>query len=323
MLRPVAAIQADTFIAATTMAAEKSESRYAVEPVSSGDGASTPLVRSDDLRLAFGRLMAGYGGALGGAEQVDPVYGEDIDPALEISGPVAPLFRMMLGSRGPLFGPLVRLLTGSHVRRQLSALAARCAQLAAAADPKREGELRSLLDEVRERAEQTASFLPSPRRPSVFVFVPFTIALAAPLGSLVVTRNVPDYLWLLALIVLLLIASMVYVELAAAYLEKRELFLPGATEVDRQPRDEQSRHTGQNSYRDEIELFTLLGSGRRREAELDRTAAFFGTFVLFYGGLIVAIALLGSWLRWGVFVLCLVLSYRVSRALIRPPRFWR
>jgi hypothetical protein len=276
------------------MATEKSESRPAVEPISSKDVAPILLVGSEDLRLSFSRLMAGYGGALGGAEQIDVSRGREgkLGPAIEYQGSFAPLARMVLGEPGPLYAPLVRLLTGSHVRKQLFALAARCAQLGAAADPERDGGLRDLLDEVRERAGQTASFLPSPRRPSALVFIPFTIGLAAPLGSLV-TTNLPDYLWFLILIALLLIVWIVYVELAEAYRTKRELLLPGATEIDRQPLDQQSGYAGQNVYRDETELFKLLGSGRRREAELDRTAAFLGSFVLFYGGLFVAFVLLG------------------------------
>jgi hypothetical protein len=267
------------------------------------------------LRPAYRRLTTAYAEALGRAERVGrPLPGErppaDAPPE---------------GAHWYLFGPLVRLLAGGHVRSKLRALAARCAQLEPALDPDRDATARSWLAEVRESSERTAAMLPSLRVPSVFVLVPFLLGLA-PVAGKALDVGIPGWVWFALGAFAIGVSVAGFADLWTAFRHKRELLLPGAAAVDREPAAAQLKHTGVNAYRDENDLFALLGSGKRQEAQLDQLA-----FVLLMLFAIQASYLVGSvlgrssssiaWTAAGLAaVLSVVFIVVSSRA---PKRVWR
>ena len=272
-----------------------------------------PSLDLERLRPAYRRLMAGYASALGEAERVErPLPGER--PAGESERP-----------NWVLYGPLVRLLTGGHVRTKLRGLAARCAQLEAALDPARDPAPRAWLAEVRESSERTASMLPSLRVPSIFVLVPFLLGLA-PVAGEALDLGVPGWIWVALGAVAIGASVSAFADLWTAFRRKRELLLPGAAAVDREPAAAQLEYAGPNAYRDEDELFALLGSGKRQEAQLDQVA-----FVLLMVFAIQASYLVGSLvgagsekLAWAAIAIALVLTVVFGVASRRAPRrVWR
>jgi hypothetical protein len=88
---------------------------------------------------------------------------------------------------------------------------------------------------------------------------------------------------------------LVYAAMRNAFLRKRELFLPGASDLDRKSEEDQKQHEGRNVYRDEDELFALLMVGKEKERPLDYLLVF---LVIFFGGLFVSafrLILSGTW----------------------------
>src|SRR5438445_600016 len=91
-------------------------------------GPTPPLGQGglQQLRGTYLKVMVGYCAALGEAARVGRRQG--LEPA--------PAGRRRMQPLG--HGVLVRLMTGSHVRKQLTAVAARCAQLELTLDSKRD-----------------------------------------------------------------------------------------------------------------------------------------------------------------------------------------
>jgi hypothetical protein len=184
-----------------------------------------------------------------------------------------------------MFGPLVRLLVGSHIRKQLNTISVRCAQLELTLDSNRDAARRDWLKEARKSAELAATSLPSLGLISIVVpLVPSIGALVAavvvgfgrlPGLSLLGVAYMPwlgDSIVIVVMSTVLGIAYVAYRELRQAFRHKREMFMPGATQLDREPVDTQGKYDGQNIYKDEDSLFTMLGSSKSSEAELDKIA---------------------------------------------------
>jgi hypothetical protein len=117
------------------------------------------------------------------------------------------------------------------------------------------------------------------------------------LTSKLATSKVPSLVWWFAGAIVVPLALLAYHDLQIAYRRKREFFLPGAMALDREPPERQRQHTGKNVYRVEDELFALVGSGKSKETELDKSARDL-TVVL-----IVEAALLGALLYGGTVAL--------------------
>lgn len=226
-----------------------------------GDDAPLP-VDVEQLRPAYLKLMTEYAAVLGESQQFARSPAQSDSELREQSG-----FTHISGWRPYL----VRVLAGAHVRKQLRALESRFAQLEAATDPKL-SILRDWLTEARESTQSASSLLPSLRRPSAFILVPFAAGLVATGDK--ITGAFPWGGWVLPSVALgmLPVALMAFLDLRLAFGRKRELFLPGATDLDTKPEDEQRAHPGRNIYRDEDELFALLGTGKSPEGQIDRVA---------------------------------------------------
>jgi hypothetical protein len=225
----------------------------------------------DELAVAHRSLMTGFATALGEANRV--WRPRPVDPAPS---------RQRRGGATVFFPALVRLLTGAHVRKQLDRLAARCTQLEATLDPHEEADRRrrSWLDAARTDAERMAAPLPSLRVPGLFAVVPFVIGVGTTIAK-IASSHEPRGLWIAVEAVALALTLAALRELFSAFRLKRELLLPGASEIDRLPEAEQREHAGPNSYRDADLLFDLLGSRRSPEGQLDELAVTLGSFLLF------------------------------------------
>lgn len=193
------------------------------------------------------RLMAGYAAALGEAEQIGRLGSS--------------------AAANDLFAMLVRRLLGGDIRKKLRALAARYAQLEAAVSNE-EPDARERLARAREDCELVAAALPSLRVTSIFALLPLATGIVALVGFAIKVPGLESELLGLLLLVLGL-AFVSHRELRKAYRRKREIFLPGASEVDHQPAERQKEHDGPNLYRTEDELFALLGTGKPRETQVD------------------------------------------------------
>jgi len=219
------------------------------------------------LGETFQRLLADYGQALGDAECIHRVQAgvPDHKPVEESNWAVR--------SRTAFFGPLVRLLVGSHVRTRLNDLARRFAQLEPTLGPEKSAD-RKWFAEHRALVEEMSAHLPSLRIPGLFVIAPFAITLITAIG------NVPAGIWGGVILLVGAPAVIAMLGLIKAYRRKRELFLEGAMTVDREAPELQSQHTGRNIYRVEEEMFSLLGSRRRPESDVDGWTIALGTFLL-------------------------------------------
>lgn len=219
------------------------------------------------LDETFRRLMAGYGEALADAERIHrsrtgTVEGKLIEPDSATK------------SRISLFGPLVRLLVGSHVRIRLNDLARRFAQIEPALDPESSALGRAWFAQHRALVEDMSSHLPSLRVPGIFVVAPFAIALITAMG------NVSAHAWGVVILLVGGPAAIAMFGLIKAFRRKRELFLENATTTDRDTPQGQLEHSGRNVYRLEEELFSLLGSRRRPESQIDGWTISLGAILL-------------------------------------------
>jgi hypothetical protein len=218
------------------------------------------------------------------------------------------------------FGPLVRLLCGGHVRERLSRLADRYSQLELSLDPPPDTEEREWLQRTIEHAREVAGSLPKMRLPAILTLLPVVFAAIGVAGKLSFD-DMPSSIWIVAGLVAGFLALVVYGDLRRAYRWKREIFMPGATRIDRLSREEQRGHTGANLYRDEQALFAATGAYRKSEAALDEGADALATFVLVAAG-----GFLPS-LVWGEvgFVIGLVVALGICMVLMvqgRRHRVW-
>lgn len=259
------------------------------------------------------KLMAGYARALGQAEQAGRI--ERLVPLVKRWVVV----RWAIGDRmSPLVAPLIRLLVGAHVRRRLSRIAGRYAQLEMATEA---DEGREWLARAREDAERVAEGLPSLRLPGIAALVSVLVGIA----TLVTKLSVPEIstaAWGVAVFILLELLIFNYDALPHAYRYKRELLLPGATGIDRTAAPEQGEHTDGNVYADEDALFAALASAKNRESPLDVRSY---QFVVVVVGLLLAVpvgfvddpGLVGElWIAAAVtFVIfgCILLDVRLQR----------
>lgn len=268
----------------------------------------------DELDVRFRRLITGYAEALGEAERVHRVKAGN--PSRKETEPSS-----VPKSTLTMFGPLVRLLVGSHIRKRLNDLVRRFSQVEPALAMRGGGaETRGWFAERRPLVETMASNLPSLKIPGIFVVAPFAITLITAFGKLSATA------WALVLLLVILPAAVTVVALVQAYRRKRELFLTGAATVDREAPQRQGNHTGHNLYRAEEELFSLLGSRRRREMEVDAFAIAWSCFLLaelcFFVPVLLDSASIGvDFAGLGLGFAVLLINFLIARRL--PKRVWK
>jgi hypothetical protein len=161
--------------------------------------------------------------------------------------------------------PLIRLLVGAHVRKRLSHIAGRYAQLELASEA---DEGREWLARAREDAERVAAGLPSLRVPGLAAVVSVVVGVVT-LATKLSIPAVSDAAWGVAVFIVLELLIFNYDALPHAYRYKRELLLPGATQIDRTSDAAQREHTDGNVYADEDALFASLGTAKSPETPLD------------------------------------------------------
>ncbi|HET9678066.1 MAG TPA: hypothetical protein VFP21_11260 [Solirubrobacterales bacterium] len=210
----------------------------------------------DQLRPAYATLMGWYSEALGEAQKI---HRPEAGPAEAGDGEPAGVTK----SGFALFGPLVRLLVGSHVRSRVEALSSRFSQIEPVLKAKGEDREWAWLSDHRTLLDEMATDLPSLRIPGVFVVIPFAITLLTALGDL------PTTTWAIVLGLVLVPFFTAMVSLVQAYRRKRQLLLEGAKTVDKESKEAQAGQEGRNVYRAEGNVFALLGSRRRPELQLD------------------------------------------------------
>ncbi len=205
------------------------------------------------------KLMTGYACVLGAAAQIGRTR--------EMPLRERPwLLRLVVEDRAAfLVAPVLRMLADAHVRKRLSTLAARYAQLELAATS---DEAREWLARAREDAERVAGGLRSLRLPGVGVLVSVLVGILT-LATKLSLDEVPTLAWVITAFVLAEIALLNFDALPYAYRLKRDLMLTDATEIDRLGLSEQAARTDDNLYADEDALFAAIGSAKKREAPLD------------------------------------------------------
>jgi hypothetical protein len=271
------------------------------------DVISTPL---HELRVTYRRLMCGYAHALGAAECED--RGQPGAPRVSR---VLPTFR----------APVLRLLIGAAVRKDLTALGARCTQIAPSLDPKTHSAHLAWLESVRKESQAIADGLPSLRLPGIFALVPFAIAVATSIAK-VSGSHLPGLAWLAVGEVAALVGLVMLRDIHTAYRRKRELFLPGATELDRERPNDQLSYTGTNVYRDRSRLFTMLGTRNPRERPLDYLAELLAVTGVAYAAMIGGLLVTDDH-RWQVGLtlagLMIFYGYYTFRGARLTRRTWR
>jgi hypothetical protein len=220
-----------------------------------GGSTDSEALDLEAVRAAYHRLLSGYAKALGDSQRIHRSRAGVVGPEKEPDE--------VTKSESTYFGPLIRLLVGSHIRSRIDRLGARFSQLEPALSSSEQAAAYKWVAEQRTLLEKMGSNLPSLRLPGVFVAAPFAITLLSAIGDLSVKA------WALVLVVVLVPSFFLLVALIQAYRRKRELFLENAKTVDRKDPHEQTAHSGHNLYRDEEDLFVLLNSRRQPELELD------------------------------------------------------
>lgn len=211
----------------------------------------------DQLRAAHRRTLEGYVNALGAVDRLAPSAGRPAEN---------PVLR-------PLAMPFARPFIHGHVRARLKLLSARCTQLEAALSPEIARDERQWLARVRTESDELASRLQVRQLPGLLALVSVAASMLT-VGGAIASVSLPTGLLVICVVVTLLFGVGSVRGRQAGFRAKRELFLPGARELDRRPLEEQRAHAGVNVYRDEIELFELLGTGvMRREPAWDRIVA--------------------------------------------------
>ena len=219
--------------------------------------AQTPA--TDAIADAHVKLMTGYVRVLGEAAQMGRTR-----PMPLRERPL--LLRFVVEDRAAfLVSPVLRMLADAHVRKRLSTLAARYAQLELAATS---DEAREWLARAREDAERVAGGLRSLRLPGVGVLVSVLVGILT-LATKLSLDEVPTLAWVITGFVLAEIALLNFDALPYAYRLKRGLMLTDATEIDRLGLSDQAARTTDNLYADEDALFAAVGSAKKREAPLD------------------------------------------------------
>lgn len=220
-----------------------------------GGSTDSEALDLEAVRAAYHRLLSGYAKALGDSQRIHRSRAGVVDPEDEPDE--------VTKSESTFFGPLTRLLVGSHIRSRIDRLGARFSQLEPALSSSEQAAAYKWVAEQRTLLEKMGSNLPSLRLPGVFVAAPFAITLLSAVGDLSVKA------WVLVLVFVLVPSFFLLAALIQAYRRKRELFLEDAKTVDRKDPHEQTAHSGHNLYRDEEDLFVLLNSRRQPELELD------------------------------------------------------
>lgn len=213
------------------------------------------------IETAYRTLMRDYARVLGESSELARRQAGESEDAFEASA------RYRGPRRSVLYGPLLRLLVEAHVRKRLGELEARFAQLKAMLDADDERSMRSWLERSLADTTETAASLRSLRFPGVFVALPVLVGFATAAPKFV--TDVPAVIWAASLIIAVMLSTYLYRDLRAAYRRKREIFLEGAKEVDRDEPAEQEAHAGFNVYRDENALFSAMALGRPLEVQVD------------------------------------------------------
>jgi hypothetical protein len=225
--------------------------------------------------------MAGYAYAVGRAAQTR----RQRPGAVQIDA-----LRQGGTSGGNLYPPILRLLVCAHVRDRLERFGARCAQISAALPPARNSARRAWLCQAREEAAQAASGLPSLRVPGFLALAPFALGVATLIGK-ASASHVRGFVWVIVVVVAAVVGFVVFHETYCAFREKREIFLDGASRLDRASAQEQQEVSGRNLYKDEDALFELLGSTAPREVQLDTAVISWSLFLLAEGVSLVPVLL--------------------------------
>jgi hypothetical protein len=221
----------------------------------------------DELDTKFRQLMQGYATALGDAQCVQRPRAGSVTRKAEEP-------KSVTSSADAYFGPLVRLLVGSHVRKRLTDLSSRFSQIEVTLSPDTEPVAYEWFSTRRALVEDVGSSLPPLKLPGVLVVISPVVTF------LTAASDLPKFAWLAVLLFVMVPAMIAGRSLVLAYRRKRELFLEDASTVDRRSPEAQSRYLGRNYYRLEEELFSFLGSRARREMEVDLFTLSWGCLLL-------------------------------------------
>lgn len=163
---------------------------------------------------------------------------------------------------------LVRLLVGTHIRRQLSELGTVYLQLEQAADNDHGGPADAWLRKAREGCLATAERLPKLRLTVVLALAPLVLPLVAWVSKHLGLIGQ----WLFILVIVYPFGFWLgYKTIRDSYRVKRSLFFPAAGEVDKQPTKKQEERVSNNTYAIEDELFkSVLHRGKKREVQIDK-----------------------------------------------------
>jgi hypothetical protein len=232
-----------------------SQNQTIIEQATSPVNDAVPLtieeVKVEEVKVAHRALMAGYLRTLEAASRT-----RDIPSRAD---PLGTLY---------LFGAPARLLVGAHIRRKLTEVGQIYAQLEQVFDPCDASDTKTWLNRARQGCIDAAASLPSLRLPGVFVLIPAVIGTGATLSKLLGWfGSVP---LAASLLLVSAITLMAYAVLRNSYLIKRDLFLPGATDIDKREFDCQEENIENNIYALENNLFKALRRLKKQEIQIDR-----------------------------------------------------
>lgn len=190
-----------------------------------------------------------------------------------------------------VLGFATKLFVESHLKRKLKELTDAYVQLESALSIVGDREYRDWLRQVRDSMAAFRGSLSSVHRLRLTLGALWP-ALTGILGGVGLQVSFPGsidpvVLLLIALVVLIDLGPYLYLFLRSSFLVKRELLLPGARLLERQPRETQRKLGGQ-VYEVEDKLFQLLGRAKKKEVPVDAAGLF---AVLIVPGALLVVAL--------------------------------
>jgi hypothetical protein len=220
------------------------------------------------------------------------------------------------------FGPMVRWLVGSHIRRNLMELGTVYLQLEQTFTRDDSDPVDRWLSKAREGCASVAERLPRPLRfPGVIAAISGVVALSGLLSK------IPG--WLGSLFLGLAIGAAIslyapYLFMRDSYQYKRELFLRNARSVDKEPVEKQKTVRDDNIYALEDELFNALHRGKTKEAEVDKWLRFFVVNLLTYCliGLSIWVNAWNFYLSFALLIAGLIVYFPLFRRIWRNRRSW-
>jgi len=182
---------------------------------------------------------------------------------------------------GSLLPLLVRRLVGGHIRRRLIELGTIYLQLRQATYDEGTQSVDPWLSETSKGCMEVAKRLPKWSLPSIAIIISIALPVLGLLskihGSGIAVALLLGWVVLIWLIFIFLWVS--FVPGRKAYLKKRELFLPGASNIDKAGTDKQDQRIAHNVYWLENELYKTLQRKKKNERQVDQLL-FLWTFVI-------------------------------------------